>query len=70
MSAANDVGRLISGAVEGAESLGTAAHNLARDKSMDRCHQLVNQAHAFVHGAERLKRAMIDANGAQQESAK
>jgi|GEM_PF-6051106 len=46
MSAANDVGRLISGAVEGAESLGTAAHNLARDKSM------------------------IDANGAQQESAK
>lgn len=66
MNAVDDVGRLIAGAVQGADALAATASHLAREKSIDRCHQLVNQANAYLHGAERLRRAVIEADGLQQ----
>jgi len=60
---APEVTAFIAGAVGGAEALVTAASILARDKTLDRAHSLLNQAQAFTHGAERLVRALADQQG-------
>lgn len=64
MNPSGQVHNLITGAVEGAECLVVAASNLARDKTLDRSRQLLNQAQAFLHGAERLHRALVSAESA------
>lgn len=69
MNPAGQIDNLVAGAVQGAECLAVAASNLARDRTLDRSRQLLNQAIAFAHGAELLHRALIAAKSAAIDGA-